>query len=68
MKTILRVKNDSDGREFIETLKTHTDFRIRVRTRGPRARFARQDGVPSYDAYLPKRHATYFSIYLWRIL
>ena len=69
MRIVLsNIPNDESGRRFIAALKASLSdgTRIKVRNRGPRARYARQDQVASYDAYLPKRYAAYFNIYLWR--
>jgi hypothetical protein len=69
MRIVLKgIRNDKAGQVFIVALKASLTpgIRIKVRNRGPRAVRARQDRVPTYSAYLPKRHATHFSIYLWR--
>jgi len=69
MRIVLNgIPNTKIGREFIDRLKLSLapGTRIKVRNRGPRARYARQDQVASYDAYLPKRYATHFNVYLWR--
>jgi hypothetical protein len=66
--TVLRVPNDEPGLSFIEQLRGYSvrGVKIRVRPRGPRARYAQQvqRSKRSLRQDCPREVAEYFAVYV----